>query len=153
MRGRPETWTIATRATKDEIDAMRRQFAPRAEVEALVERDLAAARETAAEAAQYNAEAVGLPGITRGTPCTYLDDQATTRRGEFVRVALYGTGTGRRFRLAYRRVVLATAEGAEVHVDPALVAVAAAAALPECATFVGTGRRCTECRIHRNLHA
>jgi hypothetical protein len=25
--------------------------------------------------------------------------------------------------------------------------------LPECATFQGTGRRCTQCRVHANVHA
>ena len=113
--------------------------------------DVAASVAAAAEARTDRAIAVGLPGIVRGDHVTYLDGDAI-RRGTFERVAVYGYGTGSRFRFDHYEVVVATTDGGAVSVDPALVERADAPALPACAGFVGTGRRCGTCRIHRNIH-
>jgi hypothetical protein len=129
-----------------------RSPATTAAIAALVDADLAAAREARVEHARYVAGLVGLPGITRGDHVTYLDDDAV-RHGRFDRVAEYGWRRGSRVTVAYYRVVIITPTGEEAHVDPAVVERAAAPALPPCTGFVGTGRRCRGCRIHKDNHA
>jgi hypothetical protein len=94
------------------------------------------------------AEAVGLPGITRGDDVEW-DAAGVIRRGTFERVAAYGS----RSRIAYLMVAVREIGGREIHLPSGSVRRAAAAALPECAAFVGAERRCGSCRIHRNVHA
>jgi hypothetical protein len=117
----------------------------------LVELDLAAAAEAAAERRIHLAAEAGLPGIERGAHLIYLDEDGE-HRGTFARIAEFGTGYGRRFRRSYLRVEITATGGQGVYIDPALVQRAAEPSLPACRRFAGTGRRCTTCKIHRNIH-
>lgn len=118
-----------------------------ADVAALVDADLALMREDAAARRAHWAEQVGLPGISRGDHVEW-DQDGISRRGTFERVAVFVRG--RRF--DHYRIVVRETGGELAYQAPGGVRRAAQPALPVCSAFAGTGRRCTACRVHKNIH-
>lgn len=119
----------------------------RARIDALVKQDITSMIEAQREQHAAWAATAGLPGITRGADVEW-DEDGVTRRGTFHRMTAYGRGN----RVAYVMVAVIATGGTEVHLASGTVRAATAAALPACAAFTGTGRRCGTCRVHRNTH-
>ena len=98
-----------------------------------------------------------LTGMRRGTEVEYTR-AGITRRGRYAGSAAarrWARGTRRPAWVGITAVTNTTTEGAEwiPAAEITGIRVAPPAALPECATFTGTGARCESCRIRRAIHA